>query len=152
MTSVQIVFSSSFPTKILAKEVRSTVACAGPRNEKEKVWLNSSLSIGYGREIGVIMLIYIMALAYAASSPIILPFALCYFLTAWVSPSPRDCPFTPTQHPLLKIGGSKHEVDIPPFQGHLLYSIVYVKTGSKYLSERQCKAPKVDNILWTWRR
>ena len=50
------------------------------------MWRNSSLSIGYGREIGVIMLIYIMALAYAASSPIILPFALCYFLTAWVSP------------------------------------------------------------------
>ncbi|EIE23620.1 hypothetical protein COCSUDRAFT_63147 [Coccomyxa subellipsoidea C-169] len=58
--------------------------CCRPRNEKEKVWRNSSLSIGYGREIGGIMLIYIMALSYAACSPIILPFALCYFLTAWV--------------------------------------------------------------------
>ncbi len=30
------------------------------------------------------MLIFIMALAYAASSPLIMPFALCYFITAWV--------------------------------------------------------------------
>lgn len=46
--------------------------------------LKSGMSVGYGREIGMIMLIYIMAMAYAASSPIILPFALCYFITAWV--------------------------------------------------------------------
>ena len=89
------IYISSFQQRLLVKDVRSSVACAGPRNEKEKVWLNSSLSIGYGREIGVIMLIYIMALAYAASSPIILPFALCYFLTAWVSPSPTYSLLTP---------------------------------------------------------
>lgn len=69
----------------MCSHVLMSACCAGPRNEKEKVSLNSSLSIGYGREIGVIMLIYIMALAYAASSPIILPFTLCYFITAWVS-------------------------------------------------------------------
>ena len=44
----------------------------------------SALSIGYGREVGLIMIIYIMAFAYAASSPIILPFTLCYFTAAWV--------------------------------------------------------------------
>ena len=44
----------------------------------------SALSVGYGREVGLIMIIYIMAFAYAASSPIILPFTLCYFTAAWV--------------------------------------------------------------------
>ncbi len=29
------------------------------------------------------MLMYIMALAYAASSPIILPFTLAYFIVSW---------------------------------------------------------------------
>ena len=42
------------------------------------------MSVAYGREVGVIFVIYIMALAYAACSPLILPFALCYFITAWV--------------------------------------------------------------------
>ena len=42
------------------------------------------MSVGYGREVGVIMLIYIMAFAYAACSPIILPFTLCYFTSTWV--------------------------------------------------------------------
>jgi len=46
----------------------------------------SALSVGYGREVGIIMIIYIMAFAYAACSPIILPFALCYFTSAWVRP------------------------------------------------------------------
>ncbi|CAL8472023.1 g11565 [Coccomyxa elongata] len=73
-----------FPHFGVVFDLLKCCGCCRPHNEKEKVWLNSSLSIGYGREIGVIMLIYIMALAYAASSPIILPFALCYFLTAWV--------------------------------------------------------------------
>ena len=45
---------------------------------------HSAMSVGYGREVGVIMLIYIMAFAYAACSPIILPFTLCYFTSVWV--------------------------------------------------------------------
>ena len=57
---------------------------AGPRSEREKVMGMSALSVGYGREVGLIMIIYIMAFAYAASSPIILPFTLCYFTAAWV--------------------------------------------------------------------
>lgn len=44
----------------------------------------SAMSIAYGREVGMIFVIYIMALAYAACSPMILPFTLCYFLSAWV--------------------------------------------------------------------
>jgi hypothetical protein len=40
-------------------------------------------SIRYGREVGTTMLVYIMALAYAASSPIILPFALAFFVMSW---------------------------------------------------------------------
>lgn len=40
-------------------------------------------SIRYGREVGTTMLIYIMGLAYAASSPIILPFALAFFIMSW---------------------------------------------------------------------
>ena len=47
----------------------------------------SAMSVGYGREVGVIMLIYIMAFAYAACSPIILPFTLCYFTSIWVRTS-----------------------------------------------------------------
>ena len=57
---------------------------AGPRSERDKVMGLSALSVGYGREVGIIMIIYIMAFAYAACSPIILPFALCYFTSAWV--------------------------------------------------------------------
>ena len=55
-----------------------------PRSNRDKVIAHSAMSVGYGREVGVIMLIYIMAFAYAACSPIILPFTLCYFTSAWV--------------------------------------------------------------------
>ncbi len=57
---------------------------AGPRNDRDKVIAESALSVGYGREVGLIMLIYIMAFAYAAVSPIILPFTLCFFTSSWV--------------------------------------------------------------------
>ena len=40
-------------------------------------------SIRYGREVGTTMLIFIMAMAYAATSPLILPFALVYFIITW---------------------------------------------------------------------
>ena len=55
-----------------------------PRSSRNKVIAHSAMSVGYGREVGVIMLIYIMAFAYAACSPIILPFTLCYFTSVWV--------------------------------------------------------------------
>lgn len=35
------------------------------------------------------MLMYIVALAYAASSPMILPFTLAYFIVSWRVPHPR---------------------------------------------------------------
>ena len=57
---------------------------AEPRSSRDKVIAHSAMSVGYGREVGVIMLIYIMAFAYAACSPIILPFTLCYFTSVWV--------------------------------------------------------------------
>ncbi len=51
-------------------------------------------SIRYGREVGTTMLVYIMGLAYAASSPIILPFALAFFVMSWCDLGPlpiRTC-------------------------------------------------------------
>lgn len=71
---------------------------AGPRSDRDKVIGHSALSVGYGREVGMIMLIYIMAFAYAACSPIILPFTLCYFTSAWVS---RLQPLSSQSAPLL---------------------------------------------------
>ena len=41
-------------------------------------------SIRYGREIGSLMLIYLVGICYASTSPIILPFALFYCVAAWV--------------------------------------------------------------------
>lgn len=50
-------------------------------------------SIRYGREVGTTMLVFIMAMAYAATSPIILPFALAYFIFTWCNPlSPLPAP------------------------------------------------------------
>ena len=49
-------------------------------------------SIRYGREVGTTMLIFIMAMAYSATSPIILPFALVYFIFTWCAPA---CPALP---------------------------------------------------------
>ena len=50
------------------------------RQKMAAVWPHS---IRLGREVATIMLIYIMALAYAPSSPLILPFALAYFAMSW---------------------------------------------------------------------
>ncbi len=47
-------------------------------------------SIRYGREVGTTMLIFIMAMAYAATSPLILPFALTYFIITWSAPPPTS--------------------------------------------------------------
>lgn len=59
--------------------------CPGPpKSDRDKVAALWPHSIRYGREIGVMMLIYIIALAYAATSPIILPFALIYFIFSWI--------------------------------------------------------------------
>ena len=40
-------------------------------------------SIRYGREVATTMLVFIMVMAYAATSPIILPFGLVYFIFTW---------------------------------------------------------------------
>ena len=54
------------------------------REEMAAVWPHS---IRYGREVGTTMLIFIMAMAYSATSPIILPFALVYFIFTWCAPA-----------------------------------------------------------------
>ena len=36
----------------------------------------TTVSVRYGREVGSIMLVYLIALAYAPSCPLILPFTL----------------------------------------------------------------------------
>ena len=60
-------------------------AGAEPLSARQKVDALAPRSIRFGREIGVMMLIFIEALAYTATSPIILPFALLYFGGAWIA-------------------------------------------------------------------
>lgn len=55
-----------------------------PKSDRDKVAALWPHSVRYGREVGTMMLIYIIALAYAATSPIILPFALIYFIFSWI--------------------------------------------------------------------
>jgi len=57
---------------------------AVPRSDLQRAEALSPHSIRYGREIGAILLIYVIAMAYAATSPIILPFTLLYFASSWV--------------------------------------------------------------------
>ena len=56
---------------------------AEPVHKRQKMAAVWPHSIRHGREIATIMLIYIMALAYAPTSPLILPFALAYFAMSW---------------------------------------------------------------------
>ena len=51
----------------------------------------------------MIFVIYIMALAYAACSPMILPFTLCYFLSAWVRLSLIGVQVTDALHTTLTL-------------------------------------------------
>ena len=57
---------------------------AAPKSDLQRAEALSPHSIRYGRELGAILLIYLEAMAYAATSPVILPFALIYFAAAWV--------------------------------------------------------------------
>ncbi len=56
---------------------------AEPVHERQHMAAVWPHSVRYGREVGTTMLIFIMGLAYSATSPIILPFALVYFITTW---------------------------------------------------------------------
>ncbi|KAK9817083.1 hypothetical protein WJX72_009273 [[Myrmecia] bisecta] len=60
------------------------MGCCGLPSEREKTAALWPHSVRYGREIGTIMLIFVMALAYAATSPLILPFTLIYFIMSWI--------------------------------------------------------------------
>jgi hypothetical protein len=59
---------------------------AVPRTNRQKTeYLHPAFNIRLGREVGGnLMLIYVMALSYAAVSPIILPFTLLFFLENWL--------------------------------------------------------------------
>ena len=57
--------------------------CAGPKHAREEMAAVWPHSIRYGREVGTTMLVFIMVMAYAAISPIILPFGLVYFIFTW---------------------------------------------------------------------
>ena len=58
--------------------------CAEPKSDYERMASLAPRSIRYGREVGMIMLVFVITLAYAPASPIIVPFAWFYFLVAWV--------------------------------------------------------------------
>ncbi|KAL0050237.1 hypothetical protein WJX82_006955 [Trebouxia sp. C0006] len=80
-----IPFRIMFPhIGVLVALFRILHICGPPKSDRDKVAALWPHSIRYGREIGVMMLIYIIALAYAATSPIILPFALIYFMFSWI--------------------------------------------------------------------
>ncbi|KAL3131896.1 hypothetical protein ABBQ38_007601 [Trebouxia sp. C0009 RCD-2024] len=80
-----IPFRLMFPhIGVLVALFRILGICGPPKSDRDKVASLWPHSIRYGREIGVIMLIYIITLAYAATSPIILPFALIYFIFSWI--------------------------------------------------------------------
>ena len=89
-------------------------------------------SIRYGREVGTTMLIFIMAMAYAATSPLILPFALTYFIVTWSAPFPS--------HPCLCLSAScTPRASAGPFLGH---------TSTSCCSMRRCDAePAADVCL-----
>lgn len=79
------------PLCSVTAEVATRLCCcvtrrrvAVPKSDLQVTEALSPHSIRYGREIGAILLIFIEAMAYAATSPIILPFALLYFCAAWV--------------------------------------------------------------------
>ena len=51
-----------------------------PHLPNKMLWFTDKM---WDIQVGTIMLMYIVALAYAASSPIILPFTLAYFIVSW---------------------------------------------------------------------
>lgn len=57
---------------------------AAPKSERDRFMTLSPHSIRHGREVGSMMLVFVIALAYASSSPLILVFALAYFFASWV--------------------------------------------------------------------
>ena len=57
---------------------------AEPKTQRDHFWTLSPHSVRHGREVGSIMLVYVITLAYAPSSPLILVFALAYFCASWV--------------------------------------------------------------------
>ena len=61
-------------------------ACLGPRGVRAKLEAEvPAFNIRMGRELGAqMMLILLVALAYAAVSPLILPFALWWFAASWL--------------------------------------------------------------------
>ncbi|CAD7699105.1 unnamed protein product [Ostreobium quekettii] len=59
--------------------------CGCAPTERERTELLEPTSIRFGREFGVVMLTFLIALAYSVIAPIILPFALLFFMLAWLT-------------------------------------------------------------------
>ncbi|GMH42492.1 hypothetical protein BSKO_10411 [Bryopsis sp. KO-2023] len=57
----------------------------GTKTARAKALLMKSCSIRYGREYGIVMLIFLIALAYSVTAPIIVPLALVFFMTSWLT-------------------------------------------------------------------
>ncbi|KAK9864060.1 hypothetical protein WJX84_009179 [Apatococcus fuscideae] len=60
------------------------MGCCTPKSERDRFMTLSPHSIRHGREVGSMMLVFVIALAYASSSPLILVFALAYFFASWI--------------------------------------------------------------------
>jgi len=59
--------------------------CGCAPTERERTELLEPTSIRFGREFGVVMLTFLIALAYSVIAPIILPFALVFFMLSWLT-------------------------------------------------------------------
>jgi hypothetical protein len=75
---------------------------AGPSHKREQIAAVWPHSIRHGREVATLMLIFIMGLAYAPTSPIILPFCLLYFFNSWCAASCYCCA-SDAHGPLLRL-------------------------------------------------
>lgn len=59
-------------------------ALAGPKTPQQREVVRLAPSYRTGRHYGAFMTIFVIALAYAVTAPLILPIAAAYFLTGWV--------------------------------------------------------------------
>ncbi|KAK9836955.1 hypothetical protein WJX81_002590 [Elliptochloris bilobata] len=69
-----------FPQYTIICDLAYKLPTFRPETARAKVQSLQPLSVRYGYEIGTMMLIFTMAMAYGVSSPIILPLALIYFI------------------------------------------------------------------------
>ena len=57
---------------------------AGAKTARDKALEAPARNCRYGRDVGIpVLMNFVMVLAYAAVSPLILPFGLLYFILVW---------------------------------------------------------------------